>query len=177
MVYARFFDADGAISGVRLTFGGNILQRSHIAYTTLPHELLSQLHCNFSRSPILQTDYLRQAAIAQGTVMTTTTPLSLGRDFFDSAETEVLSTAFLKAWAFVEFDPMLGVLDASERQSRLARCMMALLKIGESDPTSLANSAIKTLRRNRQSEVRSQRAQTSSAKALDAIRVVPLGRA
>ena len=105
------------------------------------------------------------------------TPLNLDRDFFDTAETEVLSTAFLKAWAFVEFDPMLGVWNASERQSRLARCLMALLKIGESDPTSLANSAIKTLRRNRQSEVRGQRTQTSSAKALEAIRVVPLGRA
>jgi hypothetical protein len=76
-----------------------------------------------------------------------TTPLNLGRDFFDSAETEILSTAFVKAWAFVEFDPMLGVLDASERQSRLARCLMSLLKLGETDPTPLANSGIKMLRR------------------------------
>ena len=106
-----------------------------------------------------------------------TTPLNLGRDFFDSAETEILSTAFVKAWAFVEFDPMLGVLDASERQSRLARCLMSLLKLGETDPTPLANSGIKMLRRNRQSEVRKQRTQMSSAKALDASRVVPFGRA
>jgi len=107
--------------------------------------------------------------------MTTTTPLNLGRDFFDSAETEILSMAFEKAWAFVEFDLMLGVLDASERLSRLARCLMALLKQGETDSTSLANSAIKTLRRNRQSE--KQRVQTSSAKVLGASPVVPFGRA
>jgi len=43
------------------------------------------------------------------------------------------------------------VRDASERQSRLARCLMALLKQGETNSTSLANSAIKALRRNRQS--------------------------
>ena len=109
--------------------------------------------------------------------MTTTTPLNLGRDFFDSAETEILSMAFGKAWAFVEFDLMLGVLDASERQSRLARCLMALLKQGETDSTSLANSAIKTLRKNRQSEVRKQRVQTSSVKVLSVSPVVPFGRA
>jgi hypothetical protein len=63
--------------------------------------------------------------------MTTTTPLDLSQGFFDSAETDILSTAFEKAWAFVEFDPMLGVLVASERQSQLARCLMALLKLGE----------------------------------------------
>jgi hypothetical protein len=109
--------------------------------------------------------------------MTTTTSLYLGRDFFDSAETELLSMAFEKAWAFVEFDLMLGVLDAPERQSRLARCLMALLKQGETDSTSLANSAIKTLRRDRQSEVRKQRVHNSSAKSLDASRVVPFGGA
>ena len=109
--------------------------------------------------------------------MTTTPPLNLGRDFFDSAETEILSVAFERAWAFVEFDLMLGVLDASERQSRLARCLMALLKEGETDSTSLANSAIKTLRRDRQSEVRKKRAQNSPAKSLDASRVVPFGGA
>jgi hypothetical protein len=87
--------------------------------------------------------------------MMTTPPLNLGRDLFESAETEILSMAFEKAWAFVEFDLMLGVLDAPERQSRLARCLMALLKQGETDSISLANSAIKALRRNRQS-VRSE---------------------
>jgi hypothetical protein len=109
--------------------------------------------------------------------MTTTTPLNLGQGFFDSAETEILSIAFEKAWAFVEFDPMLGVLEASEKQSQLARCLMALLKLGETDSTSLANSAIKMLRRNRQSGVRKQRALTSSAQAIEASRVVPIGRA
>ena len=108
--------------------------------------------------------------------MTTTTPLNLGQAVFDSAETEILSMAFEKAWAFVEFDPMLAVLEASEKQSQLARCLMALLKLGETVPTPLANSGIKMLRRNRQSEVRKQRTQTSSAKALDASRVVPIGR-
>jgi len=86
----------------------------------------------------------------------TAAPLDSGGNFFDSAETEILSMAFEKAWAFVEFDPMLEVLEASERKSQLARCLMALLKLGESDPTSLANSAIKMLRRNRQSGVSSQ---------------------
>jgi len=109
--------------------------------------------------------------------MTTTTPLNLGQGAFDSAETEILSMAFEKAWALVEFDPMLGVLEASEKQSQLARCLMALLKLGETDPTPLANSAIQMLRRNRQSGVRKERALTSSAKALDASRVVPFGRA
>lgn len=75
------------------------------------------------------------------TFFKTTTPLDLDGNFFDSAETEILSMAFEKAWAFVEFDPMLGVLEAPERQSQLACCLMALLKLGETDPTSLANAA------------------------------------
>jgi hypothetical protein len=79
------------------------------------------------------------------TSVETATPLDLDRGFFDSAETEILSAAFEKAWAFVEFDPMLGVLEASKRQSELARCLMALLKLGETKPTSLANSAIRVL--------------------------------
>jgi hypothetical protein len=81
--------------------------------------------------------------IAKGTVMTTTTPLDLNQGFFDSTETEILSMAFQKAWAFVEFDPMLGGLEASAKRSQLARCLMTLFKLGETDPTSLANSAIK----------------------------------
>jgi hypothetical protein len=108
--------------------------------------------------------------------MRTTTPLDLGQGFFDSRETELLSMAFEKAWAFVEFDPMLGVLEASEKQSQLARCLMALLKLGETDPTSLANSAIKTLRRNRQSGARKERQLTSSAKAMEASRFVGSNR-
>ena len=104
----------------------------------------------------------------------TATPLDSGRNAFDSAETEVLSVAFEKAWAFVAFDPMLEALEASERQSQLARCLMALLKFGETDPTSLANSAIKMLRRNRQSGVRKHRARTSSTKALEASRVISI---
>jgi hypothetical protein len=108
--------------------------------------------------------------------MTTTTPLDLSLGFFDSAETEILSVAFAKAWAFVEFDPMLGVWEPSMKRSQLARCLMTLFKLGETDPTSLANSAIKMLRRNRQSGVRKQRAPIFSAQAVEASRVVPIGR-
>ena len=74
-------------------------------------------------------------------------PLELERSVFDSADAQILSTAFGKAWAYVEFDPMLGILNASERQAELARCLMAILKFGETDPTSLANSGITLLRR------------------------------
>ena len=72
----------------------------------------------------------------------------LERSVFDSSETEILSAAFAKAWAYVEFDPTLGMLDACERQSELARCLMAILKLGDSSPTSIANSAIALMRRN-----------------------------
>ena len=74
--------------------------------------------------------------------------LELERSVFDSSETEILSAAFAKAWAYVEFDPTLGMLDACERQSELARCLMAILKLGDSSPTSIANSAIALMRRN-----------------------------
>jgi hypothetical protein len=42
--------------------------------------------------------------------------LDLDRGFFDSVETDILSIAFEKAWAFVEFDPMLGVLEVANRE-------------------------------------------------------------
>ena len=137
---------------------------------TAPHELVSQLHCIFNRSQILQTGHYGGQQYRKGTVMTTTTPLDLSQGFFDSAETEILSVAFEKAWAF-EFDPMLGVWERSVKRSQLARCLMTLFKIGETDPTSLANSAIKMLRRNRQSGVRTP---ISSAQAVEASRVVPI---
>ncbi|MGB8632936.1 MAG: hypothetical protein WCD69_26770 [Xanthobacteraceae bacterium] len=108
--------------------------------------------------------------------MTTTTLLDLSQGFFDSAETEVLSMAFEKAWAFVEFDPMLGVWERSVKRSQLARCLMTLFKLGETDPTSLANSAIKMLRRNRKSGVRKQQTLISSAQVVEASRVVPIAR-
>lgn len=57
------------------------------------------------------------------------TPLELERSVFDADETKILSTAFEKAWAYVQFDPMLGILGMWERQSELARCLMALLKL------------------------------------------------
>jgi hypothetical protein len=77
-----------------------------------------------------------------------TTPYDLEQSVFDTIETNLLGAAFEKAWAYVEFDPMLGALDAWERQSELARCLMAILKRGETNPTSLANSAIRLLRKS-----------------------------
>jgi hypothetical protein len=74
--------------------------------------------------------------------------LELERSIFDSSETEILSAAFVKAWAYVEFDPTLGMLQACERQSELARCLMTILKLGDCNPTSIANSAIALMRKN-----------------------------
>jgi len=74
--------------------------------------------------------------------------LELERSVFDSSETEILSAAFAKAWAYVEFDPTLGTLETDERQSELARCLMAILKLGDCNPTSIANSAIALMRKN-----------------------------
>ena len=39
------------------------------------------------------------------------------------------------------------------RQSELARCLMALLKLGETNPTSLANSAIRALHQRHSRDV------------------------
>jgi hypothetical protein len=74
--------------------------------------------------------------------------LELERSVFDSAETEILSRAFAKAWTYVEFDPTLSMLQVWERQAELARCLMAVLKLGDSNPTSIANSAIALLRKS-----------------------------
>jgi hypothetical protein len=74
--------------------------------------------------------------------------LELERSVFDSVETEILSAAFAKAWAYVEFDPTLGMLERRERQSELARSLMAILKLGDSNPTSIANAAIALMRKN-----------------------------
>jgi len=79
------------------------------------------------------------------TFVDTVTPIELERSVFDSTETQILSAAFEKAWAYVQFDPALGALEASERQSELARCLMTLLKLGQDDPLTLANSAIALL--------------------------------
>jgi hypothetical protein len=85
------------------------------------------------------------------TTLESAIPLDLDRGFFDSVETDILSNAFEKAWAFVEFDPMLGVLEAANRRAELARCLMKLLKLGEANPVSLANRAITLLRKNQKS--------------------------
>jgi hypothetical protein len=74
--------------------------------------------------------------------------LEIDHNVFESDETRILSAAFGKAWAYVEFDPLLATLNVSDRQSELARCLMALLKLGETEPVSLANSAIRKLRQN-----------------------------
>jgi hypothetical protein len=86
---------------------------------------------------------VRREAVAEAV-----SSLELERSIFDSSETEILSAAFTKAWAYVEFDPTLCMLDVCERQSELARCLMAILKLGDSNPTSIANSAIALMRRN-----------------------------
>ncbi len=75
--------------------------------------------------------------------------IELEREVFDSAETRILSSAFVKAWSYVETDPALAGLDASERQSELARALMTILKFGETNPTALANSSIAVLRMSR----------------------------
>lgn len=82
------------------------------------------------------------------TPMEAVTPLELERSVFDSAETHLLSIAFDKAWSYVEFDPALGILDAEERRSELARALMTILKFGETDATSLANSSIALVRKS-----------------------------
>jgi len=87
------------------------------------------------------------------------TSLELERDVFDSAETRILSAAFAKAWAYVQFDPALDALDTSERQSELARALMAILKFGETNPTSLANSSIALLRLSQRSRAQAERLQ------------------
>ncbi len=81
------------------------------------------------------------------------TALELERSVFDSAETQILSAAFAKAWAYVEFDPALEILDVAERRSELARCLMAILKFGETNPVTLANSGIALLRRSQRSRI------------------------
>ena len=80
--------------------------------------------------------------------------LELERSVFDSAETDILSRAFAKAWTYVEFDPTLGMLEVWERQAELARCLMAVLKLGDSNPTSIANSAIALLRKSHSRDLR-----------------------
>jgi hypothetical protein len=85
------------------------------------------------------------------------TALEVERNVFDSDETQILSTAFERAWAYVEFDPVLGILDVAERQSELARALMAILKIGETNPTTLANSSIALLRRGLQGDAAPRR--------------------
>jgi hypothetical protein len=93
---------------------------------------------------VLRQTVRRDAAVAAEAVSS----LELERSVFDSSETEILSAAFTKAWAYVEFDPTLAVLEAGERQSELARCVMAILKLGDCNPTSIANSAIALMRKN-----------------------------
>ena len=96
-----------------------------------------------SAAVIVRHGVHREAAAAEAV-----SSLELERSVFDSSETDILSLAFAKAWAYVEFDPTLGMLDADERQTELARYLMAILKLGDSNPTSIANSAIALMRKN-----------------------------
>ena len=98
---------------------------------------------------------VRREAVAAAEAVSS---LELERSVFDSSETEILSAAFAKAWAYVELDPTLGMLDACERQSELARCLMAILKLGDSNPTSIANSAISLMRKNQSRILRARMA-------------------
>jgi hypothetical protein len=82
--------------------------------------------------------------------------LELERSVFDSSETDILSAAFAKAWAYVEFDSTLGMLEADERQAELARCLMAILKLGDCNPTSIANTAITLMRKNQSRNLRTR---------------------
>ena len=87
------------------------------------------------------------------TVFESVTPLELERTIFDSSEVRILAAAFQKAWVYVEFDPLLDLLDSRERKSELARCLMTILKLGETNPISLANAAIALLRKSQESSV------------------------
>jgi hypothetical protein len=80
------------------------------------------------------------------TSLETITSIDLGRSVYDSNDTRILSAAFEKAWVFVESDPALEALEAPKRRSELARCLMELIKLGETNPTSLANAGIAMLR-------------------------------
>jgi hypothetical protein len=96
----------------------------------------------------LETSSQKAAIRETDPVAEAVSSLELERSVFDSTETEILSRAFAKAWTYVEFDPTLGTLEVWERQAELARCLMAILKLGDSNPTSIANSAIALLKKS-----------------------------
>jgi hypothetical protein len=96
----------------------------------------------------LETSSQKAAIRETDPVAEAVSSLELERSIFDSTETEILSRAFAKAWTYVEFDPTLGTLEVWERQAELARCLMAILKLGDSNPTSIANSAIALLKKS-----------------------------
>jgi hypothetical protein len=104
--------------------------------------------CNFNRRQFGKSDYLHSANNVRGPVMTAFESRihpDFDGGFFDSVETDILCAAFERAWAFVGSDPSLEGLEVSKRQSELANCLMALEKLGETNPTSLANAAIRML--------------------------------
>src|SRR4029077_11253843 len=101
-----------------------------------------------AHSVSLETSSQKAAIRETDPVAEAESSLELERSVFDSTETEILSRAFAKAWTYVEFDPTLGMLELWERQAELARCLMAILKLGDSNPTSIANSAIALLKKS-----------------------------
>ena len=101
---------------------------------------------------------VRQTVHREAVAADAVSSLELERSIFDSSEVEILSAAFAKAWAYVEFDPALGVLEPCERQAELARCLMAILKLGDCNVTSIANSAIALMQKNQSRTLRTRRA-------------------
>ena len=114
----------------------------------------SEQDCNFCSPPFL-TRVIAIASVQRFvpaceevfmTFLATMAHSDLGRSVYDSNDIRILSAAFERAWAFVESDPALQAWEAPQRQSELARCLMALIKLGETNPTSLANAGIAMLR-------------------------------
>jgi hypothetical protein len=103
-------------------------------------------------------DVIVRSSVLRDTAADAVSSLELERSVFDSSETEILSAAFAKAWAYVEFDSTLGMLEADDRQAELARCLMAILKLGDCNPTSIANTAIALMRKNYSRNLRTRAA-------------------
>jgi len=67
---------------------------------------------------------------------------------FDTQGIDLLSTAFQKAWIFVEGDFALEPMNLDQRRAALASSLMDLAKGGRSNPIDLANAAINRLRKD-----------------------------
>ena len=65
---------------------------------------------------------------------------------FAPEEIQVLSTAFERAWSFIEKSGDLGTDPPDYCRSNLAIHIMAVAQMGEKDPFRLANNAIRRYR-------------------------------